>query len=289
MDWKLGIITDEITRDFNAALDFIRRYDLDWCELRQLWKKNVINLSPLELARAKALIRKHHLKVSHIGSPVFKYNLPQVPARAGEKRDTFLANFTDQDTDRLLHKSFRLARFFGTSKVRVFSYWRAADPEKAYPYVCDRLAKAAALARKNDILLTLENEHECNIGTGKELGRLLRDLNSTHLRGLWDGGNAAMLGETPYPDGYEAVRGLFEHLHVKDVRKNGRTGKLEWAPVGGGLIDWKGQFEALRRDHYKHTLSLETHYHKRRATKMESTRIALAGLLKIIHETGRPA
>ncbi len=63
----------------------------------------------------------------------------------------------------------------------------------------DRLAKAAKIAKSNDIVLVLENEHSCNVGTGKELGRLLKDINSPALRGNWDPGNAAMLDEVPYP------------------------------------------------------------------------------------------
>ena len=31
----------------------------------------------------------------------------------------------------------------------------------------------------------------------------------------------------PYPDGYTAVKGLFSHMHVKDVRRNTATGKKE--------------------------------------------------------------
>jgi sugar phosphate isomerase/epimerase len=157
-----------------------------------------------------------------------------------------------------------------------------ADPEKVYPQVRDRLGKAARLAEKNGITLVLENEHECNVGTGKELGRILRDVNSQALRGVWDPGNAAMLNETPYPDGYQAVRGLFPHMHIKDVRKNAQTGKLEWAPVGGGLLDFKGQFEALHKDKYTGTMSLETHYKRPDGNKLESTRESLEGLLKVI-------
>jgi sugar phosphate isomerase/epimerase len=287
--WKLGIITDEITEDLAQALDFISHYSLGWCELRDMWRKNLMNLTHAELERARELIQKHHLKVSQLGSPIFKYNLPQMPAHADEKRDTFRANFTEKDSERLLHEAFRLARFFGAGKIRIFSYWRIPNPENAYPYVRDRLAKAAELAGKNGMVLTLENEHECNIGTGAELGRILRDINSPHLRGNWDAGNAAMLGEIPYPNGYDHVRGLFAHMHVKDVRKNPRTGKLDWAPVGGGFIDWKGQFEALRRDRYNSTMSLETHYLRPDGNKVESTRESLEGLLKVIHETGGPA
>ena len=93
----------------------------------------------------------------------------------------------------------KLARFFGTTKVRIFSFWRVDHPEKAYPLVRDRLAKAASLAAKSGIVLVVENEHECNIGTGKELGRVLRDVNSPSLRGNWDPGNAAMLHEAFQP------------------------------------------------------------------------------------------
>jgi len=283
LPFKLGIIADEITEDFPRALDFISSYHLSYCELRELWSKNIMNLSREELQRARKLIETHGLKVSDIGSPLFKYNLPEMPARE-ERRDTFHADFTDQDTDDLLRRSFELARFFGTSKVRIFSYWRVEHPEKAYPYVRERLGKAAALAAKSRITLVLENEHECNVGTGKELGRILRDINSPHLRGNWDPGNAAMLKEVPYPNGYREVRGLFTHMHIKDVRKDPRTGKLVWAPVGAGFIDFRGQFGSLRRNQYAGTMSLETHYRRADGNSMESTRESLEGLLKVMKE-----
>lgn len=280
LPFKLGIITDEITSKFEEALDFISNYSLHYCELRELWRENIMNASQETLDRAKKLIDQHHLKVSDLGSPIFKYNLPEMPA-IPERVDTFNARVTDKNTEELLEKSFKLARFFGTSKVRIFSYLRVKEPEKAYPYVRDRLAKAAELAGKNKIVLVLENEHSCNVGTGKELGRILRDINSPHLRGNWDPGNAVMLDEVPYPDGYDAVRGLFAHMHVKDVRKDPQTGKKSWAPVGGGVIDFHGQFKALREDKYDGTMSLETHYRRPDGNKMESTRESLEGLLKI--------
>lgn len=280
--FKLGIITDELTTNLDQAADFISSYNLHWCELREIYGKNLMNSSQADLDRAKKVLADHKLQVSEIGSPIFKWNLPEVPAKANEKRDEFKANFTEADADRLLEKAFGLARFFGTRKVRIFAYWRVEDREKAYPYIRDRLAKAAKTATKNDIILTLENEYACNVGTGGELGRILKDVNSPHLRGNWDPGNAAFLDEVPFPDGYNAVRGLFAHMHVKDARKNPTTGKNEWRPVGGGVIDFKGQFEALRRDKYEGTISLETHYRRPDGNKIESTRESLEGLLKVL-------
>lgn len=280
--FKLGIITDELTEDLNQAAEFLSSYGLHYSELREMWGKNLMNSPQADLDRAKKILADHQIQVSDIASPIFKWNLPKMPAKANEKRDEFKASFTEQDADPLLEKSFRLARFFGTNKVRIFSYWRLPEPDKAYAMVAERLNKAAQLAARNDMTLVLENEMTCNIGTGRELGRIVKDINSQHLRGNWDPGNAVMLGETPFPDGYNAVRGLFTHMHLKDARKNPQNGKMVWAPVGGGVIDFKGQFAALQRDRYEGTMSLETHYRRADGNKVESTRESLEGLLKVI-------
>jgi L-ribulose-5-phosphate 3-epimerase len=274
LPFKLGIITDEITQDLAQALDFITSYSLAYCELRELWGKNIMNLSLAELDHAQQIVEKHRLQVSEIASPLFKYNLPEMPAQPSEKRDTFMASFTDQDTEELLKRSFQIARLFGTQKVRVFSYWRVDDSEKAYPYVRARLAKAAALAAENRMTLLLENEFACNIGTGKELGRIIRDIDSPALRAMWDPGNAVALGEVPYPDGYSHIRGLFLHMHVKDAERDPAT--------GGGSVDYHGQFQALLRDGYRGTMSLETHYRRPDGNTVESTRESLEGLFKVV-------
>ena len=279
--FRLGIITDEISQNLEECLAFLSSYKLHWCELREVWGKNLMIAPQEDLDQAKKLLADSSIQVSDIGSPIFKWNIPGVATKANEKHDYALGNFTEEDADKTLEKSFQLARFFGTNKVRIFSYWRVPDPEKVYPQVRDRLAKAARLAQQNDILLVLENEYECNVGTGKELGRILRDVNSPHLRGVWDPGNAVMLNETPFPDGYEAVKGLFPHMHIKDARKNA-NGRIGWAPVGGGFIDFKGQFAALHKENYSGTMSLETHYRRPDGNKVESTRESLEGLFKVI-------
>jgi sugar phosphate isomerase/epimerase len=287
--WKLGIITDEITQKLEDAAGFIASYHLHYCELREMWSRNIMNLGTAEIEQARKIVADHGLTVSDISSPIFKWNLPQMPATT-EKRDTFNASFSESDRDTLLKKSFDLAHAFGSHKVRIFSYWRVAQPDKAYPYVRDSLAQAAETASRDQIVLVLENEHTCNVGTGAELGKILSDINSPHLKANWDPGNAVMLGETPFPGGYEAVRAndikRIGHMHVKDARKNA-AGKIEWAPVGGGFIDWRGQFEALKRDGYDQTLSLETHYRRSDGNALESTRESLDGLQRILQGAPR--
>ena len=285
MPFKLGIITDEVSPDLERALRFMVSRSVPYGELRTLWQKNIMTLTPEELERARQLLRKHGVKVSAIDSPLFKYDLPEMPAPLPpQKRDLFGADYTDKDTDDLLQRSFNLARFFGTSKIRVFSYFRVDQPEHAYPLIRERLAKAAVSAARQGLILLVENEPVCNIATSRELGRLVRDINSSHLRANWDPANARVLGEIPYPDGYREVRGLFAHMHIKDLRMDPQTGQVIWARVGEGLMDYRSLLKALREDGYDGVISLETHYRRPDGNTMESSRECLEGLKKIIGE-----
>lgn len=279
--FKLGIITDEIAQNLEEALAFLQSYSLGYCELREFWDKNIMNLSQDELQRARGILRDRGVRVSNIASPIFKYDLPEMSAPVTQ-RDLFRAQFTDRDTDRLLGQASDLGHFFETKLIRIFSYWRVKEPGKAYPYVRDRLARAAEVAKKNEVILCLENEQTCNVGTGRELGRLLKEINSPHLRGVWDPGNAATLGENAYPEGYEAVRGLFPHMHVKDGKRNATSGEWEWLPIGAGVVGYQRVFTALRDDGYDGVISLETHYRRPDGNKLESTRESLEGLLRML-------
>ena len=51
--FKLGIITDELTDQLDEALDFISSYELHWCELREIWGKNIMNSPQEDLDRAE--------------------------------------------------------------------------------------------------------------------------------------------------------------------------------------------------------------------------------------------
>jgi sugar phosphate isomerase/epimerase len=279
--WKLGIITDEISQDLDEALSFIRSYRLEYCELREVGGKNIMNASPEELNRARRLLRKYGVRVSNIASPLFKYDLPEMPPPPS-RGDVFRAQFTERDTDRLLKRAAEISHLFNTPFVRIFSYWRVADPSRAFPYVRDRLAKAAAYARSHVMVLLLENEHACNVGTGGELASMVKAVNSPHLRGVWDPGNAITLGEAPLPAGFEAVRGLFDHAHIKDVRNE--SGKWTWLPVGQGVADYPAVFKTLKQENYSGTISLETHYRRADGNRLESTRESLEGLLKVLRE-----
>jgi sugar phosphate isomerase/epimerase len=53
--------------------------------------------------------------------------------------------------------------------------------------------------------------------------------------------------------------------------------------MGRGTIDWVGQFKALKRDGYRHAVSLETHW-RGAGTAEESTRQSWAGMKKELRQ-----
>ena len=92
--FKLGIITDELTNQLDQALAFISDYGLHWCELREIWGKNIMNAPQEDLDRAKKIIDEIQGSGERHRLADFKWNLPQMPAKADEKRDEFKASFT---------------------------------------------------------------------------------------------------------------------------------------------------------------------------------------------------
>jgi sugar phosphate isomerase/epimerase len=55
--------------------------------------------------------------------------------------------------------------------------------------------------------------------------------------------------------------------------------------MGRGIIDWTGQFAALKRDGYRFAVSLETHW-RGASTPEESTRQSWAGMKDELQRAG---
>src|SRR6266403_2136769 len=142
------------------------------------------------------------------------------------------------------------------------------------------------LEAKEDAILVLENEPACNTATAAEAVKVLGAVRSSNLMLNWDPGNAAERDEKPYPDGYDLLpKDRIGHCHCKDaVRKPDGKG-YQWAAMGRGIIDWLGQFRALKRDGYHFGVSLETHW-RGADTPEESSRQSWAGMKKALQDAG---
>ena len=280
--FRISVINDEISQDFGHACEVAsREFGMGWIELRSMWKKNIVSLDEKEVAEARRLLEKYQLKVTDIASPLFKVDWPGAPKSKYSEGKSFGADFSLAQQDEVLDHSIEMAKAFGTERVRCFDFWRLEDQTPYRGAINDKLREAAGKAEKKGIILVLENEPACNTATAAEAVKVLEAVPSRAFMLNWDPGNAAASGEIPYPDGYNLLpKDRIGHCHCKDVAKKGKD---DWAPMGGGIIDWAGQYKALKRDGYHFAVSLETHW-SGGGSPEECSRKSWAGMKKLLQE-----
>jgi sugar phosphate isomerase/epimerase len=241
-----------------------------------------------EIARAQKILAKYDLQVTDISSPLYKVDWPEAPhSQYGSKEDLHGADETKfNQQQEVLERSISLAKQFKTNKVRCFDFWRIDDVKPYRKAINAKLQEAAEFAAKQDIMLVLENEFECNTATGREAAATLAGIRSRNLALNWDPGNAVMRGELDaYPGGWDALpKDRIHHCHVKNAVKDA-TGKIVWSPVNIGYIDWTAQFKALKGIGYANAVNLETHWRGAATPEASSVR-SWEGMKKDLQQAG---
>ncbi|WP_291764885.1 sugar phosphate isomerase/epimerase family protein [Caldivirga sp. UBA161] len=268
--FKLGVISDEVSQDFEHSLKVISELGATHVEVRDLWGRNVSQLSDSEINEVSNLVRKYGLEISNLDSFIFK---------------TYI---NDSESHRrhidTLRRVIELSKKLDLKYTRIFTFWWQGELSNYLNQLIERFQPVVELAEQEGFHLVVENEYSCIVGTGKEAREFINRLGSKYVRVLWDPGNAFFARETPYPYGYDAVKDLIMHIHVKDAAVE--NGHYTWKPVGGGMVDYRGQFKALLSSGYSGVVSLETHYVPPSGSKEEGTRESFRGIVSILSELG---
>jgi sugar phosphate isomerase/epimerase len=176
-----------------------------------------------------------------------------------------------------LKRAADAAHMLGTKKVRIFTFLRVPDPDAIFDRIVEELHKAIAVAKEQDVVLVVENEHSCNTATGTETAKLFNAVKDRTLMHNWDPGNCFEAGEEPFPKAWNMLdKERIVHIHLKDA-----AGK-DWKPIGGGQIDFIGQFKALKDMKFAQTMSLETHYRNAERNAYASSVESMDGLFKVL-------
>jgi L-ribulose-5-phosphate 3-epimerase len=280
--FPIAAITDEFSPDLDVALAAMSSVGMTAAELRVVFGKNIIDLTDEEIGRARAAVETHGMHVLGIASPLLKCVLPggaELDKRV--QHDVFASSHTFEDQPRLARRAFEIAEKTGARFIRVFSYWRTTEPEQCVDRILSALRDLADEAGRRGVVVGLENEHACNVGTAGEAARVLNALDHPALKLVWDPANALVLGETPYPEGYAKLpRHRIGHVHAKDCRVQDH--KPTWGPLGEMGIDWKGQIAALKRDGYDGAISLETHWRGPDGNTLEASSICGRNLRALV-------
>src|SRR5437016_8976083 len=142
--FRIAVINDEISQDFDRACGVAAEFGMKWIELRGMWNKNVLDLDAHEISESKRLLKKYGLRVTDIASPLFKVDWPGVPkSKFSPKQDQFNAHFGFEQQHEVLEKCIELAKTLGTDRVRCFDFWRLDDPKPHRGEINEQLRKAA--------------------------------------------------------------------------------------------------------------------------------------------------
>jgi len=243
---KLGIITDEICKDFREAVEWGIKWNLDYYEVRELQSGRIPYIDKDELRAFINLKKEKNVELSALSPGIFKAPLHN-------------KEIIDEQRKKWIFDTFSLADKLKVNKIIIFGVERyEREPEDNYQTVIDLMGEMSEIARKYGFLICVENEAGHWLDTGENSARILKEIGSEYLRANWDPGNSLLSGEIPYPDGYNYIKEYMANLHIKDYVKNEKD-EYEAVPAGEGLIDWKGQLEKISQDLSRDMLTIETH------------------------------
>jgi sugar phosphate isomerase/epimerase len=287
--WKLGVITDEADPDLAHVLkDFYPKYKLNWAEIRNVkldGKSTYVynKATPAQLKEIRKQLDDANVKLSLLDTAIYKIPFPGTKPLGIDAADLHPARGKMSEQMEDLKRAAAAAHALGTDRLRIFAFQRVADPSAIFNQVVESLNKALVAAKQEGVNLLLENEFSCNVATGAESAQLFKAISDKRLQHNWDPGNCVEAGENPFPTGWDLLdHSRITHIHLKDAAKKPSGQGYVWKPIGGGVIDFHGQFEALKKIQYSGTLSLETHYKNAQHDPWASTVESMDGLVKTL-------
>jgi sugar phosphate isomerase/epimerase len=239
----LGIVSDEISRDFREAVRVgtslgIRRY-----EIRNLTAGRAPMCGDPAMLEVERIAAGEGVEITALSPGLFKLTDDEAAFR--------------REMAEVYPRAVEWAQRWKLPGLIVFGFHKPGATEanasqfpsdNPPPHIVDWLAEAAA-----EITLMIEPEPICWCDTGRATAALMRP----GLRINYDPGNVAWLTNRDPFDEFEIVAPYIANVHIKDIRPV--TGAPEWVPAGEGLIDYRKHFEALRAIGYSGPISLEPH------------------------------
>jgi sugar phosphate isomerase/epimerase len=198
---QLSAFADEISADPVEQLDVLAENRVRNIEFRSIYKTNVLDLTTEQHEVFRALLRERGVGLSAIGSPIGKIVIT----------DPFEPHLERLDV------AFDLADFYGTRRVRIFSYYMPSgdDPTEHRDEVLRRMAIKAQRARQRGITLVLENEKGIYGDTAARVADVLDAVGSPALGHAFDPANYLEVGQS-IDDAWRLLRDRVAHFHVKD-------------------------------------------------------------------------
>jgi sugar phosphate isomerase/epimerase len=265
--FKLGAISDGISKDLARAVEVISRAGLGYVVLQSVWGKPVGNLSDEEIDEVKRITRDHSLKVSCLSHKNLFGAMPVLGTEVGD------ANHEAHMTT--MRRVIAIARDLDAEVIRIMCFRKeavlfgsngadgAVVTSGAWDKFVQLMEPPIRLAEREGVRLVVENSTKGMVTSAWLARKLVDEIGSPALKVLWDPSNALYYNEQPYPDGYDVLRGGYlGHLHIKDSVADIRRARIDFAALGEGQMGphLESLAGSLLRDGYQGCVSLESLY-----------------------------
>lgn len=242
--FKLGIITDEMSQNLDEALAFAKKMDLDCFELRSAWEKDPFEYNEDDFTEIKRLSDKYEIPLVSISSPFYKCS--------------FFDNETRERHINGLKRLIDKADYLGVSQIRCFDFLR--DSRVSMEMIVEAYKVPISLCENKGITLLIESEPSANSFNSRRTAELVKYINNPVVSALYEPGNNlyGCTEEIPYPDGYNFIKEVFSHIHIKDATIH--DNKTVGVAIGTGDVRYKELFEELLNSNYGGAVVLEPHY-----------------------------
>jgi L-ribulose-5-phosphate 3-epimerase len=272
-EFRLGVTSDEIDEDLAVAVKFLREFNLGWTEIRNLWGKYNTEQPVEKIREARKILDESGVKLSALATAFFRGPVPMDDAALDREW-------------KLLETACNYAEILGSKTIRSFAFtYRANEkPDPAvYPRIYELQKEAARRAKSRGFRLAIETLDNSYVWSSTQAAALLKAVPDDNLGLTWDPNNVAGIEERPFPDGYKRLDpARIFHVHLRDWKRDA-NGKVSWTAVGKGQADNLGQIRALKRDGFKGTYTLETHWRTPEG-KAYASRISLTELIKVFEQ-----
>ncbi len=250
-----GIVSDEISRDFQTAVDIALPLGITRYEIRNLTAGRAPACGDAAMLAVERIARERDVTITALSPGLFK--------NTGDEA-TFRREMAE-----VYPRAAEWAHRWNLPGLIVFGFHKPGATEATAPefssanppaWVLDCLSAAAARAHADGLILMIEPEPICWCDSGRATVALLERAASPALKINYDPGNVAWLENRDPLDEFPIVAPWIANVHVKDLRPLTRgAGFPEWVPAGEGMIDYAAHFRALRESGYRGPISLEPH------------------------------
>ncbi|MDX1547529.1 MAG: sugar phosphate isomerase/epimerase [Rhodothermales bacterium] len=239
----LGIVTDEIARDLEHALERGAAWGLRRFELRETNTGRFPFLAPGEVRLLEDALTRG-ARITAVSPGILK----------GPVEDERKLNHELQE---VLPKTLDLAQHVKSPVLIVFGFERQqGEPDRNRLYVLRAFERVAEAAAEAGLIVATENEPGFWIDDPDGSVSLLEELDHPAFRLNWDPGNLHLGGMLPGREAFETVRPYLANLHVKDFDPDDEA--APWKPVGRGQTPWPALIEWVARETDLEHATLET-------------------------------